>query len=76
MLRSAQRTSEIIRMLEIFVEMLLLFLFRRLLLRLLRFLGHVVALRDPQELAQCKSRIDMHAIRIHHNCKIDTARLE
>jgi hypothetical protein len=28
------------------------------------------------KLAQCKSTIDMHTFRIHHNCKIDTARFE
>jgi hypothetical protein len=28
------------------------------------------------EFAQCKSTIDMHTFRIHHNCKIDTARFE
>ena len=58
-----------------FAERLLLFLLAGLLLCLLRFLGHV-ALRDPQKLAQCKSRIDMHKLRLHHNCKIDTTRFE
>jgi hypothetical protein len=24
----------------------------------------------------CKSTIDLHTFRIHHNCKIDTARFE
>ena len=28
------------------------------------------------KLTQCKSTIDMHTFRIHHNCKIDTARFE
>jgi hypothetical protein len=28
------------------------------------------------KLAQCKSTIDMHALRVHHNCKIDTARFK
>jgi hypothetical protein len=27
-------------------------------------------------LAQCKSTFDMHTLRLHHNCKIDTARFE
>jgi hypothetical protein len=62
---------------EVFVERLLLFLLGCLfrLLRFLRFLGHV-ALRGPQKFTQCKSTIDVHASRIHHNCKIDTARFE
>jgi hypothetical protein len=30
----------------------------------------------PKRLTQCKSTIDMHAFKIHHNCKIDTARFE
>ena len=59
-----------------FAERLLLFLLGCLLcLLLLRFLGHV-ALRDPQLLAQCKSTFDLHELRIHHNCKIDTPRFE
>jgi hypothetical protein len=28
------------------------------------------------KLAQCKSTFDMHTFRVHHNCKIDTARFE
>ena len=28
------------------------------------------------KLAQCKSTIDMHTLRLHHNCKIDTACFE
>jgi len=28
------------------------------------------------KLAQCKSTFDMHSFRLHHNCKIDTARFE
>ncbi len=28
------------------------------------------------KLVQCKSTIDMHTFRLHHNCKIDTARFE
>jgi hypothetical protein len=27
-------------------------------------------------LVQCKSTIDVHRYRVHHNCKIDTARFE
>jgi hypothetical protein len=62
---------------QVFAERLFLFLLGCLLclLSLLRFLGHV-ALRGPQKLTQCKSTIDVHASRIHHNCKIDTARFE
>jgi hypothetical protein len=28
------------------------------------------------KLVQCKSTPDMHAFRVHHNCKFDTARLK
>ena len=28
------------------------------------------------KLAQCKSTFDMHTFKLHHNCKIDTARFE
>jgi len=28
------------------------------------------------KLVQCKSTLDMHAFRVHHNCKFDTARLK
>ncbi|QHO75515.1 hypothetical protein ACH79_25575 [Bradyrhizobium sp. CCBAU 051011] len=27
-------------------------------------------------LVQCKSTLDVHKYRVHHNCKIDTARFE
>src|SRR5438552_646310 len=30
----------------------------------------------PKMLAQCKSTFDLHELRIHHNCKIDTPRFE
>ena len=61
---------------DVFVERLLLFLLGCFLcfLRLLRFLGHV-ALRDPQSWINA-SHLDMHAFKIHHNCKIDTERFE
>jgi hypothetical protein len=69
-------TIDSVRSYGVFVERLLLFLLGCLLclLSLLRFLGHL-ALLVPK-LAQCKSTIDMHTFRIHHNCKIDTARFE
>jgi hypothetical protein len=28
------------------------------------------------KLVQCKSTFDTHAVRLHHNCKIDTPRFE
>jgi hypothetical protein len=53
---------------------LLLFLLAGLLLCLLRFLSHV-ALRDPK-VGSMQVDLDMHKYRVHHNCKIDTARFE
>ena len=44
------------------------------LLRLLSFLSHV-ALHDPK-VGSMQVDLDMHKYRVHHNCKIDTARFE
>jgi len=56
---------------------LLLFLLAALLLCLLRFLGFLghVALRYPK-VGSMQVDLDMHGYRVHHNCKIDTARFE
>ena len=61
---------------DFFVERLLLFLLGCFLcfLRLLCFLGHII-LRDPQSWINA-GHLDMHAFKIHHNCKIDTERFE
>ena len=61
---------------DVFVNGLLLFLLDCFLcfLRLLRFLGHV-ALHDPQSWTNA-NHLDMHALKIHHNCKIDTERFK
>jgi hypothetical protein len=53
---------------------LLLFLLAGLLLCLLRFLSHV-ALRNPK-VGSMQVDLDMHKYRVHHICKIDTARFE
>jgi hypothetical protein len=55
-------------------EALLLFLLTGLLFCLLCFLGHIT-LRDPIVEFNAVD-IDMHKYKVHHICKIDTARFE
>jgi hypothetical protein len=62
---------------EVFVERLLLFFFLAVFFAFFAFFAFLAMLPSVSlKLAQCKSTIDMHTFRLHHNCKINTARFE
>jgi len=75
--RRAQRTPDAIRM---------LWGFRRTVTSFSSWLSSLPSLPSSlswpccppwsQKLIRCKSTIDMHTFRVHHNCKIDTPRFE
>jgi hypothetical protein len=75
-LRRAQRTSDDIRMR--FPSNGYFFFFLVVFFAFFAFFAFLAMLPSvvPKKLTPCKSTIDMHKFRIHHNCKIDIARFE